>query len=127
MQGTTTVDKSTVVSLIDRYKSYFIPGVLFGGALMFTIFAILGTCFWVLFHMIYLLIPAALIFLFGLVRGVRMKYRECYMIAVYASIPVAILFYVVSRVIQIEYAYSLVLLLLAIGNITGEPKGNSAS
>ena len=128
MQGTTTVEKSTVVGVIDRYKPYFVSGVLFGGAILFVILALFGTFFWVLFHLIYLLIPAALIFLFGLARGARMKYRESYMTAVYASIPVAILFYLLSllKVINVEYAYTFVLLLVAVVNIAGEPKEHSA-
>lgn len=116
--GTTTIQKSTIVAVVDAFKPYFIPAVLGGGALLFLILTLFGALFWVLFHMIYILIPALLMFLFGLLRGSKMTYKESYMTALYASIPVAIFFYLLGllHILQPQYAYTLLLLLVAIAN-----------
>lgn len=117
--GTSTVDKADVVSWIDPIKPYFMPVVLFGGALFTILFTLVGALFWVIGHMIYVLIPAVLIFLFALVRGSQLKYRESYMIGLYASIPVAIFSYLLSFLsLPLPlYAYTLLLLLVAVVNI----------
>jgi Protein of unknown function (DUF1189) len=127
IQSTTTVQKSTVVGVIEKLRPYFRPVVLFGGALLFIILTLIGSVFWVVFHMIYVLIPAVLVFLFGQIRGSGMRFWESYMIALYASIPVAILFYLLSRlgVTQPGYAYTLALLLVAVVNISRGRSGNT--
>jgi hypothetical protein len=121
--GTTTItiDKSKVVATIDTVKPYFVPVVYVGGAFLFVLFVLGGTFFWLLFHMVYLLIPALLIFLFSLMRENTFTFMESYRTAFFASIPVAIVFYLLFSMIlhspAPEFTYTLFVLVVALVNI----------
>ena len=124
--STTTIEKSSLVGIVDHAKPYFKPVVLIGGAFGIVLVTLLGALFWVLFHMMYLLFPALLIFFFTQLRGFPYTYKQSYIIAAYASIPVVILSYILFGLLlksaSIPFAYSLALLLVAIFNIVAAQK-----
>jgi hypothetical protein len=129
-QGTTTIDKVRIVGWIDPLKPYFTPVVLFGGALLTVALTLTGALLWVVGHLLYLFIPALLIFLFSRLRGERLQYKESYMMSLFASIPVVILSYGVSLLsLRLPFlTYTLLLLALAVVNIvTGSKKTPLAS
>ncbi len=124
LEGTTTIEKSTVVNLIEKIRPYFAPVVLIGGIIALVAGTVFAVFFWVLFHMIYILFPSVLIFLFSLMRGSHMTYTESYKIGLYASIPIAIFSYLCSHLgfPLPAFAYSLILLLIAVVNISHDVK-----
>jgi hypothetical protein len=120
LHGTSTLDKAMVVSFIEKYRPFFAPVVLFGSAALIVMGTFFITLGWLLFHLLYLVIPAVLIRLFSLVHKPRLTFKGAYMVALYASIPVTILSWLVSLTEWSlpHYSYTLLLLLVAVANLT---------
>lgn len=122
--STVTIEKETIVGILDPLKPYVAPFVLGGGAIIVIIAALFVALFWVAFHMLYVLFPALIVFLIGKLRGAAMTYRASYMVALYASVPVAILFYALGHFgyANIPYAYTLLLIGIAFVNLSQQVK-----
>lgn len=119
-EGTTTITREQVDSVVRKVQPYFAPAVLIGGLFALVFAALIAAAGWVLFHFIYVLIPAALIYLYASAQSLPFSYRQSYMIALYASIPVAILTYALSfvHVSAPPLSYTILLLVVALINIT---------
>ena len=120
-QSTTTIDQAKVIGMVDKVKPYFAPAIIFGGGLLLLIAALFCAMFWVLFHGIYILFPAVIILFIAMMRKDPMKYSEAYMVALYASIPVAIVFLVLSLIrvsIPIPFLYSIAVIIVAFVNLS---------
>jgi hypothetical protein len=123
MQATTTVTKATAVSFIEKIRPYFKIAILLGIVMLLFIGTFFGALFWLLFHLIYLLFPAVLLFLFGLTRNPRFTFKKSYAIALYASIPIAI----IAALIELSpyalprFLYTVLVLLVAVINIVFMP------
>lgn len=118
--GTTTVDKIIFAGWVDKVEPYFKPVVLWGGSGLLMVMLIFGTAFWIVFHLVYLLLPALVVFLFSKSRTKPYEYTEAYMIVAYASIPTAILIFLfeaIPAIPQISFLYTLVLFVFVIINI----------
>lgn len=118
--ATTTVDKATFVGWVEKVEPYFKPVVLWGGSGLLMVMLIFGTAFWIVFHLVYLLLPALVVFLFSKSRTKPYEYTEAYMIVAYASIPTAILIFLfeaIPAIPQISFLYTLVLFVFVIINI----------
>ncbi len=123
-QSTTTIDQSKFVGLVDQVKPYFAPAIIFGCALLFLFIAVIAGMLWVVFHGIYVLIPALIIFLVAMLQKKTLKYSEAYMIGLYASIPPAILFFLFSLLrlsVPVPFTYTITLLLIAFINLSYAP------
>ena len=120
--GTTAITKKDISGIIDPLKSYFKPVVIIGSALAFVLALIFGTITWVMFHMLYLLFPALIIFFIAHMRPKPVMYKEAYMIAAYASIPVAILAYVSGFFIDAwpVFVYSFLVFFMGFVNLARE-------
>lgn len=118
--ATTTIAKANVTRVAEAMRPYFKPLVIFGGLFVALLFAIFGAGVWLLFHLMYLLLPALLIYLYGRFRSPQMEYKESYAVALYASIPVAILTFVISHlgVHWPVFIYTLFVMLVALVNLT---------
>ncbi len=123
----TTIEKSMVVGILDPLKPYVAPFVLGGGAVAILIIAIFGAAFWVGFHMLYVLLPAFIVFLIGTLRHTEMTYRAAYMVSLYASIPVVILFYLLGFIglAAIPYTYTLLLLGIVFVNLSQQVRAGT--
>lgn len=123
--STTTIDKSTVTGFIEPLRPYVAPVIIFGGAFLFIVLAFFLTMLWVLAHLVYVLVPALLVYLFEALRRSSRTFTESYKVALYASIPSAILFYLfmIFRIqLPIPFAYTIMLLLVAAMNISEEKR-----
>ena len=123
-QSTTTIDQAKFVGMVDKVKPYFAPGIIYGGAVLLLLITLFGALFWVIYHGIYVLIPALLIFLISKLQKDHMKFSESYMVALYASVPIAILFYLLlllSIKLPIPFAYTALLLIVAFINLSKAP------
>lgn len=89
--ATTSITKADVTKFADTIRPYVKPVLLFGGIVLGVLGMIFFVPLWLGFHLLYLLFPAALIYLFGRFRDPQYPWRESYVVAVYASIPIAIL------------------------------------
>lgn len=127
MQGTTTIQKSDLTEVIESVRPYFIPMVVVGGAFLFVIAGLFIAFFLVLFHLMYLLIPALGVLLLGAIRGLKLTYKESYIIALYASIPVAVLsaVFMLFNIPRPTFVYTLLLLLVVALNVFNTPKGTA--
>lgn len=120
--GTTTVtlEKGTVVSFVDKFGPYFTPAVIGGGFVFFLLIIVLGTFFWVVFHAVYLLFPAALVFLLMMGAQRKIPYAEAYVLVLYASIPALVFDYGMDMLFgpsPMSFSYTLTLLVFAFGNM----------
>lgn len=120
----TIIQKNTITDDVDIIKPYFTYGVLGGGLLLGVFSVLLGSIFWVIWQMAYTLLPALLLFIFGLLRNPKLRFKENYMMALYASIPVSIFFFVLGliSVPQPSYVYTLALIAVVVFNIVKLPK-----
>ena len=119
-QPTTTLQKSDLVSLIEKVRPYFAPVVITGGIVIGLLFVLLGTFLWVVFHMVYLLFPAVLVYLLRYTGNAKLTFEESYLVALFASIPVAILSYILSfGGLQLPpFGYSLFVLVIVVVNVS---------
>ncbi len=120
--GTTTVtlEKGMVVSFVEKFEPYFTPAVIGGGFVFFLLIIVLGTFFWVVFHAIYLLFPAALVFLLMMVTQRKIPYAEGYLLVVYASIPALVFDYGMDTLFgpsPMSFSYTLTLLVFTFANM----------
>ena len=118
--ATSTLTYEKVAGTIDQVKPYFAPLVLIGSLFILVITVLIVTLIWVVFHLVYILVPAFLIYLYSILRKDRMVYRGAYVVTLYASIPVAILSYVLTfaRMPLPQYTYTLLVLLIVAANLS---------
>jgi hypothetical protein len=121
--ATTTVTKTDVTKIIGIVRPYWKPVILVGGLFGLILAAIFIALFWLLFHLIYLLFPAVLIYLYGALMGKGLLWRHSYIVALYASIPVAIVMFLLARLTIGEppFLYTLFVMLVAIANLSHSP------
>jgi len=119
--GSTTISKSDVSAFASAVRPYYKP-VLLGGGFVFAAFgAVFVTIFWLIFHLLYLmLLPAPALYLYGRFRTPKFAFKESYIVAVYASIPVAILTFVILLLgFDVPpFVYTLLVILVAIVNLS---------
>lgn len=121
--GTSTFSKADVKRFADKIRPYVKPAILFGGLVVAGFGTIFSAMLWLGFHLLYLLFPGVLVYLFGRFREPQMGWKESYIVAVYASIPVAILSFVISFAgwpLPI-FMYTLLVMLVALVNLTQVP------
>ena len=108
----------------EKIRPYVQPVIMIGGLVLVVLGAFFGGAFWLLFHLIYLLLPGALVYLFGRFREPQILWKESYIVAVYASIPAAILSFALTFTpwhLPI-FMHTLLVMLVAIINLRQEPK-----
>ncbi len=88
--STTTLTKADIETLGTAMRPYVMPTLLLGGAAMLVLAGLSVTFGWLGFHLLYLVIPTVFLFMYGKFRIPEMEWKESYIVAVYASIPVAI-------------------------------------
>lgn len=119
IEGTTTAQKSDIIAMVDKVRPYFKSVVLGGAAFMVIFGTLFGALMWVGLHMVYLLIPAVLIMFFTMTRTSPLSFKESYMIALHASIPVAIVFFLLAFAgfAKIPFVYTVLVVAIAVINI----------
>ena len=118
--ATSSFSKADISGFVDKVRPYVKPVLLIGGLLLVLVGTFFAAAFWLGFHLLYLLLPGVLIYLFGRSREPQMLWKESYMVAIYASIPVAILSYALSFAswhLPI-FMYTLLVMLVALVNLT---------
>lgn len=122
VKTTTTIEKADLLGITQNIRPYLTPVVVIGGAIVFLCVLIVGAFFMTLFHLVYLVFPALGVYLFVGLRK-QMGWRESYLAALYASVPVAIISYLMVSVGigRPAYAYTLLVLLIAILNLSKTP------
>lgn len=121
--GTSSISKADVSGFADKVRPYVTPVILVGGLFVGILGAFFVTMFWLGFHLLYLILPGVLIYLFGRFRIPQMLWTESYIVAVYASVPVAILSFATSFLpwhLPI-FMYTLLVMLVALVNLTQVP------
>lgn len=121
--STTSISKADVAGFIDKIRPYVRPAVLIGGLFAVVLGALVGAAFWLAFHLLYLLIPGILIYLYGRFRVPQMKWKDSYIVALYASIPVAIATYFLhfAGLAWPIFFYTLLVMLVALLNLAQAP------
>ncbi len=124
MKGTTTIDKSRVVGIVEKIRPYFRTMGTIGAALLCFVAAFVIALFMTVFHLLYVLVPACAVFLYALLRRQTMPFKESYIVALYASIPVAIVSFLCMQIglWWPPFAYTLLVLLIALTNLAGVEK-----
>lgn len=119
--GTTTgtLHKGMISSLVEKINPYFTYGVLgialFAGVGM----VFFGGLLWTTFHMVYVMVPASLVWLLQILQKSRPPFFSAYMQALYATIPVAILSFAASFLLQVQlpwFGYTAIVLLIVVAN-----------
>ena len=121
--STTTIAKTDVVKVGEIIRPYVKPAIIIGGFFLAVLGSFFGAAFWVALHLLYLLLPGALIYLYGRFREPQILWKESYIVALYASIPVAILSFALSFAswhLPI-FMYTLLVMLVALVNLTQVP------
>ena len=117
--GTTTIAKSDVTEMVEKVRPYFKSAVLIGGLFLAVLLTLMGTLAIVIVHVVYTTVPALLVYLLSLIRKERLTYKESYVVAMYATIPVVIAVFLVSRVVPLPpFTYTFLVLLVAIINLS---------
>ena len=121
--GTTTVSRADVAGFVAKLKPYFAPVLIIGGFVLVLLGIVVGTFFWLVFHCLYMFLPAALLWFFMYLRNTKTTYGESYVLALYASIPVAIISFLLTLLgLPLPgMTYTLLLLIVAIVNLTHRP------
>jgi len=128
--GTTTVTitKEDVRGFLAGVEPYYKPVLLIGGFFAVLVGALFAGFFWVIFHLIYLvIIPAPAVWIYARFRTPQLSFKEAYITVVYASIPVAILTFIIGLLgfNWPPFVYSLVVVLIALINIARQPESTS--
>ncbi len=126
-QATTTFAKADVTHFVDSIRPYVKPVILIGGLFVAVLGAFFVGVFWLGFHMLYLLVPGLLVFLYGKFCIPQMLWHESYVVALYASIPIAILKLILSfsPLALPIFMYTLLVMLVALINLTQSPHQHS--
>ncbi len=116
--ATTTFTKADLLSTADKIQKIIVPGAIIGGVLLCLFGAFFGSVLWTAGHAFYLLVPAVLLFALSYVRRKPFTFTESYIVAAYASIPVAILGIVLAIAFfpYPKFAYTLLVVLIAFAN-----------
>ena len=121
--STTTIAKTDVLKLGEMIRPYVKPAIIIGGLLLAIFGTVFTAAFWLGFHLLYLLLPGVLVYFFGRFREPQLLWKESYIVAIYASIPVAILSFALSFSpwhLPI-FMYTLLVMLVALVNLTQAP------
>ncbi len=122
--ATSTLAKADVLAFAEKVKPYVRPVTIAGGAILFSLVVFFGGLGMLVFHLIYILIAAALVFVYFKMRSKDESYRSAYTVALFASIPVTIL----SAAFDLlgpglpPLVYTLLLMILVIVNDSQVPK-----
>jgi hypothetical protein len=117
--ATSTLTKAMINDVAAKVKPYVRPVAIIGGAFAFVLTVLLGGLGMLVFHLIYVLFPALLVFVYFKLRKQDETYRTAYVTALFASIPVSILFALVGLFGTTPvFTYTLVLLIVIIVNLT---------
>lgn len=121
---TLTIQKSDISAFTQALRPYVAPMILIGAICVVVLGSVFGAIAWVFFHALYLLIPALLLYVFGKIRDEKGSYKEMYLVAAYASIPVAIISFamLLLSIPRIDFAYTLLLIVVALVNLHGAKK-----
>lgn len=117
--ATTTITRTDVEAFVDKLAPYVPVAIIGGGLLLTIIMTLLGGVAWSIGHMLYVLIPATIVFLVGLITSARPSYKQAYMTTLYASIPVAVIVYLFGHlhVPLPPYLYTLAVVAIALVNM----------
>jgi len=120
-----SLTKGDVTKFFDSIRPYMRPVVLIGGLFAVALGGILLAAAWLGAHLLYLLIPALIIFMYGKFRVPQLSWKESYITAVYASIPVAIATYLLhfAGFTWPIFFYTLLVMLVTLINLTQIPNG----
>lgn len=119
-EATTTLTKVDVVSFIDSIKPYFAPTLIIGGFILVVLSTIIGTFFWIVYHYLYCIFPAVLIWIFMYLRKTPLVFADSYLTTLYASMPVVIVSFTLT-ILGLGLpllSYTLFVLIIAIANLT---------
>lgn len=115
--GTTTLTKADIVSVAEKIKPYVRPVAIVGGAFVFVLAVLLGGVGMVVFHLVYALFPALFVYVYYRIRKRDESFKTAYTTALFASIPVTIVFMIFGLLVSVPaFTYTLVLLLIVIAN-----------
>ena len=120
--STTTITKASLMRLGESIRPYIKPLVIVGALFLLLFGTVFATAIWLGFHLLYLLVPAVLIYLYSRFLSTVLTWREAYIVVIYASIPVAILTFFVHLIGTIWpiFFYTLGVIVVAIVNLTHE-------
>lgn len=122
--GSTTISKDDVRSFANAVRPYYKPVLLGGGLIVAIIGALFVGILWLIFHLVYLvLLPTPVLYVYGRFRSPQMEFKESYIVVIYASIPVAVLTFIISLFgfHWPAFMYTLLVVLVALVNVTQIP------
>jgi hypothetical protein len=119
--GTTTgtLHKGMINSFVAKISPYFTYAVLGGAVFLGVGMVLFGGILWTTFHMVYVIIPACLVWLLHAIQKSRLDFFAAYMRALYATIPIALLSFVAGLFLQMKlplFGYTAMVLLIVIVN-----------
>ncbi len=115
--GTTTLTKADIESVAEKIKPYVRPAAIVGGAFVFVIAVLIGGVGMLVFHLVYTFFPALFVYVYFKIRKRDEAFKTAYTTALFASIPVTIVFMIFGLFIGVPaFTYTLVLLLIVIAN-----------
>ena len=89
--ATSTYNRVQFNAFVEQFRPYVVPFALIGGILSALVIGFFAVVFWTVFHLLYVFFPAVLLYGYSALRGVKTGMRRMYIIALYASLPVAII------------------------------------
>lgn len=117
--ATSTLTKADILSVAEKVKPYVRPVAIVGGAFLFILAILLGGLGMLVFHLLYVFLPALLIFAYYKLRKQNDTYRTAYVTALFASIPVSMLSAVLGFFGGLPpFTYTLVLMIVVIVNLS---------
>ncbi len=115
--GTSTLVKADIIAVAESIKPYVRPVAIIGGAFAFVLAVLLGGAGMLVFHLLYTLFPALFVYFYFKLRKRHDVFKTAYTTALFASIPVTIVFSMLGLFIAVPaFSYTLVLLLIVIAN-----------
>lgn len=115
--ATSTFTKADITDVTEKIKPNIRAWAIFGGAFLFVLGVLLGGVGMLVFHLIYTLFPALLVFVYFKMRKRNDSFHTAYTTALFASIPVTILFAIAGLFAALPtFSYTLVVLILVLLN-----------
>lgn len=120
--GTSTLVKSDITGVAEKIKPYVRPVAIVGGAFVFIMVILLGGIAMLVYHLIYTLLAALLVFGYFKFRKSGETYATAYTTALFASLPVAIISALIGFFGGLPtFTYTLVLIILVVVNSSRAP------
>ncbi len=117
--GTTTITKADITAIAEKIKPYVRPVAIIGGAFFFVLAVLLGGIGMLIFHLMYALIPGLFVYVYFKMRKRTDTFNTAYTTALFASIPVTLVFAILGLFFVFPpFSYTFIVLLIVIMNDT---------